>query len=43
VHGFKAVLLKGVGIAAIWPDVLYLGLFGMVMFILSTVLFKRTL
>src|SRR5947209_952430 len=22
VHGFKAVLLKGVGIAAIWPDVL---------------------
>jgi len=43
VHGFKAVLLKGVGIAAIWPDVLYLGLFAITMFILSTLLFKRTL
>ncbi len=43
VHGFKAVLLKGVGLAAIWPDLLYLGGFATVMFVLSTLLFKRTL
>jgi ABC-2 type transport system permease protein len=43
VHGFKAVLLKGVGFAAIWPDLLFLGTFAFVMFALSTVLFKRTL
>jgi ABC-2 type transport system permease protein len=43
VHGFKAVLLKGVGLAAIWPDLLYLGVFALVMFALSTMLFKRTL
>ena len=43
VHGFKAVILKGVGIAAIWPDVLYLCVFALAMFIFSTLLFKRTL
>jgi ABC-2 type transport system permease protein len=43
VHGFKAVLLKGVGLAAIWPDLLYLGGFAAVAFVLSTWLFKRTL
>ncbi|HET9285020.1 MAG TPA: ABC transporter permease [Candidatus Angelobacter sp.] len=43
VHGFKAVLLKGVGLAAIWPDLLYLGLFAVITFVLSTLLFKRTL
>ncbi len=43
VHGFKAVLLKGVGFAAIWPDLLYLGVFAFVMFAFSTLLFKRTL
>jgi len=43
VHGFKAVLLKGVGIAAIWPDVLYLGVFAVLMFAFATLLFKRTL
>jgi len=43
VHGFKAVLLKGVGLAAIWPDLLYLGGFAAVTFLLSTMLFKRTL
>ena len=43
VHGFKAVLLKGVGLAAIWPDLLYLGVFAAVMFALSTLLFKRSL
>ncbi len=43
VHGFKAVLLKGVGLAAIWPDLLYLSSFAVVAFVLSTLLFKRTL
>lgn len=43
VHGFKAVLLKGVGLAAIWSDVVYLCLFALTMFIFSTLLFKRTL
>jgi ABC-2 type transport system permease protein len=43
VRGFKAVLLKGVGLAAIWPDLLYLGGFAVVAFALSTLLFKRTL
>ena len=43
VHGFKAVLLKGVGLAAIWPDLLYLGGFAAGAFVLSTLLFKRTL
>jgi ABC-2 type transport system permease protein len=43
VHGFKAVLLKGVGLAAIWPDLLYLGVFAAVMFVFSTMLFKRSL
>ncbi len=43
VHGFKAVLLKGVGLAAIWPDLLYLSSFAVVTFVLSTLLFKRTL
>ncbi len=43
VHGFKAVLLKGVGLAAIWPDLLYLGGFAVGTFMLSTLLFKRTL
>jgi len=43
VHGFKAVILKGVGLAAIWPDLLYLCVFALGMFIFSTLLFKRTL
>jgi ABC-2 type transport system permease protein len=43
VRGFKAVLLKGVGLSAIWPDLLYLGGFAAVAFALSTWLFKRTL
>lgn len=43
VHGFKAVLLKGVGLAAIWEDLLYLAGFAVVTFLLSSMLFKRTL
>jgi ABC-2 type transport system permease protein len=42
VHGFKAVLLKG-GLAAIWTDLLYLAVFAMITFLLSAMLFKRTL
>jgi ABC-2 type transport system permease protein len=43
VHGFKAVLLKDVGLAAIWPDLLYLSVFAAIMLSLATLLFKRTL
>jgi len=43
VHGFKAILLKDVGLAAIWPDLLYLSVFAAVTLSLATLLFKRTL
>lgn len=43
VHGFKAVLLKDAGFAAIWPDLLYLSLFGVICLAIATPLFKRTL
>jgi ABC-2 type transport system permease protein len=43
VHGFKALLLKEAGLAAIWPDMLFLGLFGIAALSLATPLFKRTL
>jgi ABC-2 type transport system permease protein len=43
VHGFKAVLLKGMGLAAIWQDLLYLGVFAIITFLFSSLLFKRTL
>ncbi len=43
VHGFKAVLLKDAGFTAIWPDLLYLSLFGIVCLGIATPLFKRTL
>ncbi len=43
VHGFKAILLKEVGIAAIWPDLLYLSLFTVITLAATTLLFKRTL
>ncbi len=43
VHGFKAVLLKEAGIAAIWPDLLFLALFTVAMTIGATFLFRRTL
>jgi ABC-2 type transport system permease protein len=43
VHGFKAVLLKDAGITAIWPDLLYLSLFGVICLAIATPLFKRTL
>lgn len=43
VHGFKALLLKDAGITAIWPDLLYLSLFGAISLAVATPLFKRTL
>jgi ABC-2 type transport system permease protein len=43
VHGFKSLLLKETGLAAIFPDVLYLSLFALVTLALAVPLFKRTL
>jgi ABC-2 type transport system permease protein len=43
VHGFKAILLKEAGFAAIVPDVFYLGAFAMITLLLAAALFKRTL
>lgn len=43
VHGFKALLLRNAGLAAIWPDLVFLTLFAMAMLAGATLLFKRTL
>jgi ABC-2 type transport system permease protein len=43
VHGFKSLLLKETGIAAIWPDMLFLSAFAIVTFSIAVPLFKRTL
>ena len=43
VHGFKALLLKEAGLPAIWPDLLVLGIFAVVMISIATPLFKRSL
>jgi ABC-2 type transport system permease protein len=43
VHGFKAILLKDAGFAAIRTDLLYLTLAAAVMITVATALFKRTL
>jgi ABC-2 type transport system permease protein len=43
VHGFKSVLLKETGMAAIWPDMIYLSIFAFVTLAVATPLFKRTL
>jgi ABC-2 type transport system permease protein len=43
VHGFKAVLLKDGGFAAIWADLLFLFGFGVATLLIATPLFKRTL
>jgi ABC-2 type transport system permease protein len=43
VHGFKLLLLKDAGIAAVWPDLAYLSIFATVMLMAATPLFKRTL
>jgi ABC-2 type transport system permease protein len=43
VHGFKALLLKEAGFAAIWQDLTYLTIFAVICFSVATPLFKRTL
>jgi ABC-2 type transport system permease protein len=43
VHGFKSLLLKEAGFAAIWPDMVYLSIFGVITLSIATPLFKRTL
>ena len=43
VHGFKSLLLKQAGFAAIWQDLLYLTLFAIICFAIATPLFKRSL
>jgi ABC-2 type transport system permease protein len=43
VHGFKSLLLKETGFAAIWPDIMYLSIFAIVTLSLAIPLFKRTL
>jgi ABC-2 type transport system permease protein len=43
IHGLKAVLLKDGGFAAIWPDLLFLSVFGIGTLLIATPLFKRTL
>ena len=43
VHGFKALLLRNAGFAAISGDLLYLSLFAALMLTGATLLFKRTL
>jgi ABC-2 type transport system permease protein len=43
VHGFKALLLRQAGFAAIWGDLVYLFVFAAVMLTGATLLFKRTL
>jgi ABC-2 type transport system permease protein len=43
VHGFKSLLLKETGLAAIVPDMIYLSIFAVVTLALAVPLFKRTL
>jgi len=43
VHGFKSLLLKETGLVPIWPDMLYLTIFGVITLAVATPLFKRTL
>jgi len=43
VHGFKSLLLKETGLAAIVPDMIYLSIFAVITLAIATPLFKRTL
>jgi len=43
VHGFRAMLLKEAGFAAIWPDVTFLAVFTILTWTGTALLFKRTL
>src|SRR5204863_9400826 len=43
VHALRNLLLKGVGFQAVLPDFLVMGAFALVMLVLASTLFKRTL
>lgn len=43
VHSLRNLPLKGVGVQAVMPDFLYMGAFALVMLVLASTLFKRTL
>ena len=43
VHSLRALLLKGVGLQAVMPDFLAMGVFAALMLVLAATLFKRTL
>jgi ABC-2 type transport system permease protein len=43
VHGFKSLLLKETGLVAIWQDILYLTIFGVIALAIAVPLFKRSL
>jgi ABC-2 type transport system permease protein len=43
IHGFKAILLKDGGFTAIYFDLAFLSVFGIVTLLVATPLFKRTL
>jgi ABC-2 type transport system permease protein len=43
VHGFKSLLLKETGLAAVWQDMVYLTVFAVVALAVAVPLFKRTL
>jgi ABC-2 type transport system permease protein len=43
VHALRALLLKGVGLGAVAPDLLLMGAFAALMLVLAATLFKRTL
>jgi ABC-2 type transport system permease protein len=43
VDGFKLLLLKETGLAAVWPDIIYLTIFAFLTLGIATPLFKRTL
>jgi ABC-2 type transport system permease protein len=43
VHGFKSLLLKETGLAAVGPDMVYLSVFALVAMAFAVPLFKRTL
>jgi ABC-2 type transport system permease protein len=43
VHGFKSLVLKNTGLAAIGPDIAFLAVFTVIAMASATLLFKRTL
>ena len=43
VHALRILLLKGVGLPSVLPDFMFLGGFAVLMLVLASLLFKRTL